>query len=263
MGVKNKLTAIIALSFTLLNISFSAAQASSFPDVAVDGKYSAAVSEMSELGVVTGYADGTFKPDNNITKAELAVMTARLTPYEFFDSSAYPQLFKDVPPGHWAYAYISKAAYCGAFSTFVNTPYSDEYLGTTAVTIPNIENDVFSPDSYATYAEAVRAVTALLGYNGIAEKNGGYPGGYLFTARVFGFTDGSEQHGADDPISRAEFALLASNALDIHQCVEGSQEQENSLIGYNNAYIKYDGYIIYADVNKNTLRDIMDTEPEK
>lgn len=170
MNIVKKIKTIFILSLALVSLTFSIAQASDFSDVPADNQYYNAISEISELGIATGYDDGTFKPENNITKAELAVMIARLTPYDFFDSTQYPQLFKDVPVEHWAYSYISKAAYCGVFSTFENTPYSDENLGTTAVTIPNIENDMFFPESNTTYAEAVKAITTLLGYNGIAEK---------------------------------------------------------------------------------------------
>lgn len=261
MNTVKKLKTIFILSLALVSLTFPVAQASDFSDVPADNQYYNAISEISELGIATGYDDGTFKPENNITKAELAVMIARLTPYDFFDSTQYPQLFKDVPAEHWAYPYISKAAYCGVFSTFENTPYSDENLGTTAVTVPNIENDMFFPESNTTYAEAVKAITTLLGYNGIAEKNGGFPDGYLFTARVFGFTDGVAEHNADEYISRADFALIICNALDIHRCVEGSPEIENSIIEYNGAYIKYDGYIIYTDANRETLRYIINSEP--
>lgn len=248
----------IILTASLLSLTFSTAQAADFSDVPADSKYYNAISEISELGVVTGYADGTFKPENNITKAELAVMIARLTPYDFFDSAQYPQLFKDVPSDYWAYPFISKAAYCGVFSTFENTPYNDINIGTTAATVPNIENDIFLPDSNITYAEAVKAITTLLGYNGIAEKNGGFPNGYLFTARVFGFTEGVDEHQADEYISRADFCSIVCNALDIHQCVEGAAEQ--NAIDYNTPYIKYDGYVIYATVN-DTLRIIMNPDP--
>lgn len=257
MKRNNKFKATCISSLILLSMTFSIAQAAAFSDVPAENKYYGAISEISELGIVTGYEDGTFKPDEYITKAELSAMIARMTPYDAFDSTQYPQLFTDVTPEHWAYSYINKAAYCGVFSTFENTEYSDTYLGTTAVTVPNIESDIFSPESYVTYAEAVKAVTTLLGYNGIAERNGGSPEGYLFAAKVFGFTDSVSGYTADEYITRADLSLIASNALDIHWCIEGSPETENMLSKDNIPYIKYDGYIIYAGLNENTLRDII------
>lgn len=254
------LACIYVLGTLILSLSCPITYAAEFSDVSPNDAYYDAISEISGFKIINGYEDGSFKPDNYVTKTELAVMIARMTPYDFFDASQYPQLFSDVSAEHWAYSYISKAAYCGVFSTFNNTEYSDDYLGTTAVTVPNIENPVFSPNSNVTYAEAVKAITTLLGYNGTAEKNGGYPDGYLFTAKVFGFTDNIREYGADEYITRADFALMACNALDIHWCIANTDSIETELIHDNVDYIKYDGYIIYSKLNENTLRDIITRE---
>jgi hypothetical protein len=55
----------------------AAAEASAFPDVAADEWYGAAVAWAAEAGVVTGYDDGTFGPDDNITREQLAAMLWR------------------------------------------------------------------------------------------------------------------------------------------------------------------------------------------
>ena len=54
----------------------------SYPDVGADAWYSAAVSTLSRMGIITGYPDGTFRPDAPITRAEFTAIAAR------FDSSA-------------------------------------------------------------------------------------------------------------------------------------------------------------------------------
>ena len=41
-----------------------------FSDVQPTAAYSQAVSALSQLGVINGYEDGTFKPDNDVTRAE-------------------------------------------------------------------------------------------------------------------------------------------------------------------------------------------------
>lgn len=52
--------------------------ASGFPDVAAGAFYSDAVAWAAENGVTTGYPDGTFKPDREVTRGELATFSLRL-----------------------------------------------------------------------------------------------------------------------------------------------------------------------------------------
>lgn len=50
-----------------------------FPDVPAGAWYEAAVSRMARAGLVTGYPDGTYKPMQGVTRAELAAVLDRLT----------------------------------------------------------------------------------------------------------------------------------------------------------------------------------------
>ncbi len=48
-----------------------------FTDVSGDGKYATAINFAVGKGIVNGYEDGTFKPDNNITRAEVVTVVNR------------------------------------------------------------------------------------------------------------------------------------------------------------------------------------------
>ena len=66
-------------------------------------------------GWVTGYADGTFKPEHSITRAEVAAVTCRLlerSADQTYIRSHIGELrtFTDVPDTHWAYWYAMEAA---------------------------------------------------------------------------------------------------------------------------------------------------------
>lgn len=66
-------------------------------------------------GWVTGYADGTFRPANPITRAEVAAVTCRLlerTADQAYVRSHLGQLrtFRDMTENHWAYWYAIEAA---------------------------------------------------------------------------------------------------------------------------------------------------------
>ena len=73
---KKVISAVIALAMSVS--SLVAVNASSFSDVADTAAYAEAVDVLSALGIVTGYTDGTFKPEGEITRAEAATIIKRL-----------------------------------------------------------------------------------------------------------------------------------------------------------------------------------------
>ena len=54
---------------------------------------------MHKSGKINGYPDGTFKPNNNITRAEYTTILGKVGPLRDRD-------FLDVPKDHWAYEYV-------------------------------------------------------------------------------------------------------------------------------------------------------------
>lgn len=53
------------------------AEAASFTDVSADAYYAKAVAWAEQIGLTNGYPDGTFRPDNSITRAEMVTMLCR------------------------------------------------------------------------------------------------------------------------------------------------------------------------------------------
>lgn len=76
----------------------------SFSDVEAGSWYNVSVSTLANAGILNGYPDGSFRPDQPITRAELAKVIAL-----FADLKEGTIRFKDVK-GHWAQAYIELAA---------------------------------------------------------------------------------------------------------------------------------------------------------
>jgi hypothetical protein len=66
--------------------------------------------QLKDLGLVTGYPDGTLGEANNITRAEMMVQLSRINgKFEEAKSFALPSTFTDVPATHWASPYIAYA----------------------------------------------------------------------------------------------------------------------------------------------------------
>ncbi|GBF75543.1 hypothetical protein PA598K_03960 [Paenibacillus sp. 598K] len=79
---------------------------SRFTDVESTRWYADAIGYMEQYGIITGYADGTFKPDAQITRAEFAAIASRFDKLVAGESG----MFSDVPADYWATEYISSAA---------------------------------------------------------------------------------------------------------------------------------------------------------
>jgi uncharacterized repeat protein (TIGR02543 family) len=85
----------LAQAATAKNVTYS--------DVTSDKWYYIGITTLSNLGVVSGYPDGSFKPDVPITRSEMAVILTNL--FEIAPASAAP--FTDVTSSNWAYQYIA------------------------------------------------------------------------------------------------------------------------------------------------------------
>ncbi|UPK43883.1 S-layer homology domain-containing protein [Paenibacillus pabuli] len=83
--------------------------AAGFTDVSADLWASDAIAYVQSAGLMTGYNDGTFKPDSKLTRAE-AVKVLNVLFNRVPLTGAITPSFTDVPAAHWAYADIEAAA---------------------------------------------------------------------------------------------------------------------------------------------------------
>lgn len=95
---------------------------------------------------VAGYTDGSFKPQNEVTRAEVATMFTKILSL----NTEYPgsPMFADVSENHWAYPYIQAMYRSGIFVGYVD------------------ENGVrtFNPESAISRAEIAQVFTNYWGF---------------------------------------------------------------------------------------------------
>lgn len=120
---------------------------------------------MQQFGIITGYSDGSFRPDAPVTRAEFAAIASR-----FEKLTEGSKSFADVPDTYWAARYINFAATRGWV-----TGYSD---GT------------FKPENTITRAEVAAVTCRLLERS--ADQN--YIRSHLNELRTF--SDMTESHWA-------------------------------------------------------------------
>ena len=81
-----------------------------FPDVSDTHWAASQIKELSEQGVIVGYPDGTFQPDENVTRAEFASMAIKALGQQHAQV-AQPINFTDIDKDFWAYDAIQKSVY--------------------------------------------------------------------------------------------------------------------------------------------------------
>ena len=134
-----------------------------FSDVPANTWYADAVNCLAANGIISGYPDGKFYPDNPITRAEFVALASQFDELAVTDKNIFP----DVPDDHWALKYINSFAAKGWITGY--------------------EDGTFRPEGNITRAEAVTLINAMLDRR-IEAKD--IPGG------VTGFTDVDATHWA-------------------------------------------------------------------
>lgn len=110
---------------------------SGFSDVQAGDWYNTAVATMVQAGVITGYGDGTFRPNAPITRGEFAAIATRF----LSDPYSLDAPFYDTE-GHWAEVYINRAYELGWISGYTG--------------------GAFKPDKSITRAEVSAIVNRML-----------------------------------------------------------------------------------------------------
>ena len=152
--MKKLLAMVLALVMTLsLAVSASAVKA----DEKINEDYAEAVAVLNGMGVFKGYEDGSFKPENNITRAEVATIIYRIYTGDVAKNDksglyASYNKFTDMAGAGWAAGYIG---YCA-----------------NAELVKGYPNGTFQPSGNITGYEVLAMILRAVGY----DKNGEFTG---------------------------------------------------------------------------------------
>lgn len=198
---KRVLILSLLTTFLFTTFSFAATYKKSkyenFSD-AIGTKYEDAVLYLKAFNYVTGYPDGTFKPENEITRAELVCLIA---PFSFdmqscIENNSDLNKFTDVPQNHWAKKHIEAAGHVGIVSGY--------------------EDGTFRPDNKVTHAEAL---TILLNLHGLKDYINGSPYQWPFNYILYSMVNQiSDLPSSDDyylNAKRGDIAIYISNIRNV------------------------------------------------
>lgn len=191
---------------------------------------------LTEVGVVVGYPDGTYKPDIPVTRAEFASMAIKALGQE--DANVTQDIhFSDVKPDFWAYNIIKKAVYFDL--------------------IPDAKDSDFRPYDSVTRAEAITIAVNALTTSQISEQRAQdiiaksyedytqMPAWFLISAAKAQLLDlvvvmpGNEgKLESDRPANRAEIAAL------LYKMMQEAKLNPNAKLAELMQKRTADGYIV-------------------
>ncbi|MDD3653673.1 MAG: S-layer homology domain-containing protein [Desulfotomaculaceae bacterium] len=164
------------------------------------------IKELSQKEIITGYPDGTFKPESNVTRAEFAKMINKAKGL----GTLQPErgTFLDVVPGQWFYGYVEAAAGAGLVKG---------------------DGGKFRPDDLITRAEIATLLVRAIGKDNLARERSGqktgfqddadiapWARGYIAVSLAEGFIKGYPDNTfkGDSSATRAEACALIARAIE-------------------------------------------------
>ncbi len=175
--MKKMIPAAVALTMAL-------AATPSFADTVIPGdiagtEYETAVSKLLEEGIVSGYKDGSFRPESSVSRAEVCAMMMKAGGQELAENAGEAaNAFDDLGDSAWAVSFIGAASDAGIVSGY--------------------KDGSFRPKNNITYNELSSMLVKAAGVSS-KEITGGWPQGYIEKASELGaFKDTVSYKSAED-----------------------------------------------------------------
>ncbi|MDO4563086.1 MAG: S-layer homology domain-containing protein [Clostridia bacterium] len=230
------LALVLALSMTMSFVAFAAEdeaevtvdtvlddvvyEEGALTDVDTSTVLGKAIQTLVDRGIVSGYPDGTFKAENNITRAEVSVIMVNFLNAQAGLVSGMLTGFADIdndPNYEWARPYVSLAKNLGVINGF--------------------EDNTFRAAENVTYEQAVKMLVSSLGYtplaNSLTVSGGSWSSGYITVAHQIGLTANTNAAVPSAVATRGTVAMLTYNALSapmyVYNTTTGTYEQGGNI----------------------------------
>src|SRR6056297_1773348 len=160
----------------------------SLTDISVETQGYESISRLVEDGVLSGYPDGTFRPDAPVTRGEFVKMLTYAMKKE--NETANPNGFIDMQ-GHWASPYVAIAAGSGIFN--------------------GVSQDIFDPESGITGAQLAAVAVRVTGRQAEAKAFNGdaWYDGYVYYSWLYDLQ--YQSFDKEKEATRAQCAELIDN----------------------------------------------------
>ena len=214
-----KMTLSMALAAVL---AFAPAQAFAAPATDISGHWAEKViTQWQEKGLISGYEDGTFKPDNSVTRAEFVIMLNKALGF----TQKGNVTFSDVSANAWYYDAVAiavEAGYCAGYEDGTFKPNATITRAEAAVMIAKAKELTANTEAADKFADASRIPAWAKGSIGAVSAAG------FMTGRTDGTFD------ASNTITRAE----AVSSLDRTMEKEENEEVKDAVVTKDDTVIE-------------------------
>ena len=214
-----KMTLSMALAAAL---AFAPAQAFAAPATDISGHWAEKViTQWQEKGLISGYEDGTFKPDNSVTRAEFVIMLNKALGF----TQKGNVTFSDVSANAWYYDAVAiavEAGYCAGYEDGTFKPNATITRAEAAVMIAKAKELTANTEAADKFADASRIPAWAKGSIGAVSAAG------FMTGRTDGTFD------ASNTITRAE----AVSSLDRTMEKEENEEVKDVVVTKDDTVIE-------------------------
>ena len=124
-----------------------------FKDISAKDWFAKEVGYLEKYGIIKGYSDNTFKPNDSVTRAEFVAMTVRFNAlFNEVKKDGYTIKYIDVAKGYWAYSDIAYAKNVGWLNGYADGTFKGDNAITRAevVTVVNRATGRKADESYIT-----------------------------------------------------------------------------------------------------------------
>ena len=180
--------------------------------------YEKAVDALSDAGIINGYPDGTFRPENSISRAEISKILSSVILNGYNEENAEKAddktvhadirdsalmtgngaAFKDVDRTNWSAPYIGVSSTCG-----IVTGYTD---------------NTFRPSKTITYNELTAMAVRACEYD-MSKVTGAWPANYVAAAKEIGLYNGMKDfdpaNDGSKHATRGNSAIIINNAASL------------------------------------------------
>ena len=180
--------------------------------------YEKAVDALSDAGIINGYPDGTFRPENSISRAEISKILSSVILNGYNEENAEKAddktvhadirdsalmtgngaAFKDVDRTNWSAPYIGVSSTCG-----IVTGYTD---------------NTFRPSKTITYNELTAMAVRACEYD-MSKVTGAWPANYVAAAKEIGLYNGMKDFDTakdgSKHATRGNSAIIINNAASL------------------------------------------------
>ena len=189
-----------------------------------------AVNVLSALKVVDGFTDGTYKPEQTVTRAQMAKLIVTALGVADY-ATAKTSKYTDMGAATWAIPYV-------------------EYASNLNI-VNGVGNNKFNPNGLVTYEQAATMIVRALGYTDqCKEMNGTWPAVYIQKAMALNIFEDVVNGGANGA-NRGDVAIMLYNALDLAQVYADADGATHYKTGNNAA--RYNGDIVNGVSMMGTL----------